>query len=276
MAQRRVVALAGSGAHASSARGVGSWPHPCPGVRPGPSRDRTAPPRPQRPGVVNIMSTGSNDRSTRPARVRRAPGWHTGARAGRRRRRRRTTRATRSAWTMAHRAPHPALAGVVAGTYCGYVEDAAGAVPPARGRHGAGRGHHQLRRPARPGGDDQLVLRRPAADLVRRRHARGLRRHRAPAATSAACRSTSRPFGAARLLGAAARGGQRVHRRSTTSSAASAGELTDRLASAARLGRAVRAARPGAARPAGRRARRPTLPSRGPGTSSSARTARCP
>jgi len=27
-------------------------------------------------------------------------------------------------WTMVHRAPHPALAGVVAGAYCGYVEDA--------------------------------------------------------------------------------------------------------------------------------------------------------
>ena len=32
-----------------------------------------------------------------------------------------------AAWTMVHRAPDPALAGVVSGAYCGYVEDASAA-----------------------------------------------------------------------------------------------------------------------------------------------------
>jgi AraC-like DNA-binding protein len=38
------------------------------------------------------------------------------------------------AWTMRFRAPHPALAGVVGGAYCGYVEDAVG---PFRRREAA-------------------------------------------------------------------------------------------------------------------------------------------
>ena len=147
--------------------------------RPGPSRTVRSDPGSQRLGVVNIMSTASNDRSTR---------WD-------------TTRGPRVGtlgrvpdddptvshhdgddvtWTMRFRAPHRALADVVDGTYCGYVEDAT--VPFRRREAATGRValDHQPRRAARPGGDDALVLRRLPGVLVRGRPARGVRHHRAP------------------------------------------------------------------------------------------------